>query len=291
MAISAAQVKELRERTGLGMMLCKRTLEETGGDMDKAIETLRKQGEATMAKRAGKDAKEGIVSVVTGPTAAVIYEVNSETDFVARNEDFVQFVSALGEMLLEKMPSDMESAQKLTSEALGGQTVADRLLELTGKIGERITFRRFHIEAITDKEAVFSYVHGGGKIGVLVKLTSDSPEALKTPAAASVGKDCAMQVTAANPIAVSREAIPADAVAKEREIYQTQAQNSGKPEKIWEKIVDGKMVKFFEQVVLVEQAYIREPDRKVADRIKEASKEAGAELRPVSFVRYELGAE
>lgn len=291
MAISAAQVKELRERTGLGMMLCKKALEETGGDMDQAIENLRKQGEATLAKRAGKETKEGTISIVSSDSVTVMYEVNSETDFVARNEDFVEFVTALGELLLAKQPADMDAAMKLPAESMNAETVEKRLLELTGKIGERITFRRFHIEKAGSNEAVYSYVHGAGKIGVLVKLSSENAETLSREPAAALGKDLAMQVAASNPIAASRDAIPEDAVAKEREIYLTQAQNSGKPEKIWDRIVEGKLAKFYEQVVLVEQAFIKEPDSSVTDRIKQASKEAGAELRVVSFVRYELGSD
>ncbi len=291
MAISAAQVKELRERTGLGMMLCKKALEETGGDMDQAIENLRKQGEATLAKRAGKETKEGTISIVSSDTATVMFEVNSETDFVARNEDFVAFVTALGELLLAKQPSDMDAAMALSSESMNNQTVEKRLLELTGKIGERITFRRFHIEKTGDNERVYSYVHGAGRIGVLAKLSSDNPAALGSEPAALLGKDVAMQVAAANPIAANRDAIPEDAVTKEREIYLTQAQNSGKPEKIWDRIVEGKLSKFYEQVVLVEQPFIKEPDNSVTDRIKQAAKEAGAELNVVSFVRYELGSD
>lgn len=289
MAITASEVKDLRERTGLGMMTCKKALEEANGDMDIAVENLRKQGEATMAKRAGKATKEGTITVVSSDTATVMFEVNSETDFVARNEDFVGFVAALGELLLDKQPADMDAAVKLVSEGMNGQNVEDRLLELTGKIGERITFRRFHVEPKGANEAVFSYIHGGGKIGVLVKLSAESADVLAADAAAQLGKDLAMQVAAAHPMAVSREGIAEDTVAKEREIYLTQAQNSGKPEKIWDRIVDGKLAKFYEQVVLVEQGFIKEPDIKVSARIEQAGKDAGGAMSAVSFVRYELG--
>ncbi len=291
MGISAAEVKELRERTGIGMMLCKRALEETNGDMDKAIENLRKQGEATLAKRAGKEAKEGTVAVVSEGSTTVMLEVNSETDFVARNEDFVTFVKALSGVIIANKPATLEAAMALTDPAFEGRSVEQRLIELTGKIGEKISFRRFHIEQAADAERVCTYVHGAGKIGVLVKLASDTPAALNSEAAAALGKDCAMQVAAANPIAVSRDAIAGDTVAKEREIYFTQAQNSGKPEKVWEKIVEGKLSKFYEQVVLTEQAFIREPDIKVSERVKQAEKEAGGALRVVSFVRFGLGSE
>ena len=273
------------------MMLCKKALEETSGDMDKAVENLRKQGEATMAKRAGKEAKEGTIAVFDGPTAAVMLEVNSETDFVARNEDFVAFVKALGQLLLEQQPDSMDAALALSSDAFGGQTVEAKLLELTGRIGERITFRRFHVERCEASERVLSYVHGGGKIGVLVKLRAANAEAVGSEAATALGRDCAMQVAAANPMAVSRADIPEETVAKEKEIYLTQAQNSGKPEKVWERIVDGKLGKFYQQVVLLEQEYIKDTDMKVADRVKQAGKECGAELTVVTFTRYERGIE
>jgi elongation factor Ts len=293
MTIPATQVQELRERTGLGMMLCKKALEETGGDMQKAIENLRKQGEATLAKRAGKAAKEGTISVCADESGAVMFEVNSETDFVARNEDFVAFIAALGPALLKHKPADLAAALKLTTDAFKAQSVEAKLMELTGKIGEKITFRRFHIVRSSATQRVCSYVHLGGKIGVLVTLSSTSSAALQSDAAGALGKDLAMQVTAANAIAASRAAVPEQTIAKEKDIYLTQAQNSGKPEKIWDKIVEGKLAKFYEQIVLSEQIYIKDPDGKarVSDRIKQAEKDAGGPVSVAGFVRYERGAE
>ena len=289
MAISATLVKELRERTGLGMMLCKKALEESAGDMEKAIENLRKQGEATLAKRAGKEAKEGTIAVQSSAAATAMVEVNAETDFVARNEDFTAFVAALTPLVLARQPADMAAALKLTSPAFGGRTVEERLLELTAKIGERISFRRFHIDRPAADERVFTYVHGGGRIGIVLVLKSTNPAVLASEAGLALGKDCAMQVAAANPMAVSREAIPADVVAKEREIYFTQAQNSGKPEKVWDRIVEGKLAKFYEQAVITEQPYIKEPAIKVAARIKQVEGDSGARISVRAFVRYELG--
>lgn len=290
MEISAGQVKELREKTGLGMMICKQALIEANGDMNLAIENLRKQGQTTAAKRAGKSVKEGKVTIVSDSSASIVFEVNSETDFVARNEDFIAFVDKLGKILIENKPADLESAKKLTSPLFGGLSVEARLTELIGKIGENITFRRYKkIDVNPAEEHIFSYLHGNGRIGVLVKLKAD--KALDSEAMASLGKDLAMQVAAANPIAVDRDSVSSEVVAKEKEIYQTQAQSSGKPEKIWGKIVDGKLEKFFQEFTLIEQAFIRNPDANIKSRIQETEKETGAKITVLSFVRLELGAE
>lgn len=292
MEISAAQVKELREKTGIGMMICKQALIEANGDMQLAIENLRKQGQMTAAKRAGKAAKEGLVSIVTDPTTVIVYEVNSETDFVARNDDFLTFVGKLGQLLLAKKPASIEEAKNLTSLEFGG-TVEARVTELIGKIGENLSFRRYcKIDCNPANERIATYLHGKGKIGVVVKLCVDPPGALSSDAVGLLGKDLAMQVAAANPIAVDRESIPAAIIAKEKEIYFTQAQNSGKPEKIWDKIVEGKLVKFYQEATLTEQPFIRDPNTMtVTDRIKAAEKETGARIKPLAFVRLELGAE
>jgi elongation factor Ts len=291
MEISASQVKELREKTGLGMMICKQALQDTKGDMVAAMEHLRKQGQLTAAKRAGKAAKEGLVSIVSDTSTVILYEVNAETDFVARNDDFVTFVGTLGKLLLAKKVSSVEEARQLSAPELGG-TVEARVTQLIGKIGENISFRRYRkIDIDPSKECVATYMHGKNKIGVAVKLTVDNAAARSGEAVAQLGKDLAMQVCAANPIAPNRESIPADTIAKEKEIYFTQAQNSGKPEKIWDKIVEGKLTKFFQEVVLTEQAYIKDPNVRVTDRIKQTEKDTGAKIGVVSFVRLELGAE
>lgn len=290
MEISASQVKELREKTGLGMMICKQALIDANGDMSVAIENLRKQGQATAAKRAGKAVKEGKVTIISDNSTAVVYEVNSETDFVARNDDFVKFVSELGKLLIEKKPADINEAKNLVSPVFGNITVENRVTELIGKIGENITFRRYDkVDAVSTNEKIFTYLHGNGRIGVVVKLTADS--GLDTEAMAVLGKDIAMQVAASNPLAVDSEAISADVIAKEKEIYFTQAQSSGKPEKIWDKIVEGKLAKYFQDVTLLGQAFIKNPEESVANRIKETEKELKAKIKVLSFVRLELGAE
>ncbi len=295
MEISAAVVKELREKTGLGMMLCKKALIESNGDMALAIESLRKQGQVTAAKRAGKAAKQGKISIVADATDSIVYEVNSETDFVAKNDDFISFISNLGAVLLAKKPADIAAAKALTSDAFGGLTAEAKVLELVGKIGENISFRRYRKETVAGHgEKIFSYVHGEGRIGVLVKLLCDNADAAGLGPVTDLGKELSMQVAAANPIAVDRDAINknfASLVEKEKEIYFTQAQTSGKPEKVWPKIVEGKLDKFYKDSALLDQAYIRDPERSVSDKIKEAEKAAGSAVRVVSFVRYELGAE
>lgn len=291
MEISAAQVKELREKTGIGMMICKQALQESKGDMKLAIETLRKQGQLTAARRAGKVAKEGIVSIVADAAATILYEVNSETDFVARNDDFISFVDKLGKLLLVKKPATIEEARGCVMPD-AGVTVEARVTELIGKIGENMSFRRYRLIAMNPaSERIATYIHGKGRIGVAVKLSIDPPSALAHEAIGLLGKDLAMQVAAANPIAPDRQSIPADVIAKEKEIYFTQVQSSGKPEKIWEKIVDGKLVKFYQEAVLIEQPFIRDPNTSVTDRIKSAEKEVNAHVKVLSFIRLELGAE
>ncbi len=292
MAISAAQVKELREATGLGMMACKKALTEAEGDMQKAMDNLRKQGQATAAKRAGKAAKEGKVSIKIKNNAVSICEVNAETDFVARNEDFAQFVEDISDLLIAHKPEDVEAAKKLTSEAFGGQTVEAKTLELVGKIGENIAMRRCKILTVDpESEGIFSYVHGNDKIGVVTVLTVGDKSALSSDALAQLGKDLSMQIAASNPVSVDQSGVPEEIVSKERDIYMTQAQNSGKPEKIWDRIVEGKLAKFYKEIVLMDQAFVKDPDQSVTDRIKTTEKELGTTIAIRTFVRYEVGSE
>jgi elongation factor Ts len=292
MTITAAQVKELRETTGLGMMICKKALTETDGDMQKAVENLRKQGQATAQKRAAKAANEGKVSIVVQDDCGLIYEVNSETDFVARNDDFVSFVNQLGTELTAARPADMTAATAITSAAWEGRSVEEKLTELIGKIGEKITFRRFSILTIDPaKQLLASYIHGNGKIGVIVALSVEKSDAAGNDACATLGKELAMQIAAASPIDVDRERISKDVVEKEKEIYLTQAQTSGRPEKVWDKIVEGKLNKFFKETVLLEQEYIRDSDLTVAKRIQQTENEVGCKIAVDSFVRYALGSE
>lgn len=290
MEISASQVKELREKTGLGMMICKEALIKANGDMDLAIEDLRKQGQVTAAKRADKAAKEGKVSIVMNDTVGMLYEVNAETDFVARNEDFAAFIDNLGKILLENKPADHAAALQLSDASIGSITVEAKVTELVGKIGENISFRRYRkMEADPSKEKFFSYIHGGGKIGVLIKLEASTAAALGSPEVAELGKDLAMQIAAANAIAVDAVSIPADVIAKEKEIYAAQAKESGKPEAIWDKIVDGKLAKYYEEFTLVNQKFIRDTEVIVKERIAAVAKAVGADVKPVAFIQFRLG--
>ncbi|MBD3345758.1 MAG: elongation factor Ts [Chitinivibrionales bacterium] len=292
MTISAQQVRELREKTGLGMMTCKQALTETDGDMEKAIENLRKQGQATASKRAGKAANEGQVSIIIGDSDAIMFEINCETDFVARGDDFIALADAAYEAIAAARPKSLEEAKALKSDKLGGISIEEKVVELMGKIGEKITFRRYIYETCdSSSEKFFSYIHGGGKIGVLVKILSDNGSALASDAAASVGKDCAMQIAASVPLGINRESISPETVEKEKEIYFTQAKNSGKPEKVWDKIVEGKLNKYFKEATLYEQEFIKDTDKSVSQRIEEGAKEAGASLNVVWFKRFELGGE
>jgi elongation factor Ts len=292
MEINATQVKELREATGLGMMLCKKALIEANGNMELAIENLRKQGQMTAAKRAGKVAKEGKVSIVSGDGAVVVYECNSETDFVARNDDFIGFSDEIGKLLIAHKPASMEAAKALTSPAFGGRSVEARLTDLIAKIGESLFFRRFKIIPFNPAtEKVATYIHGNGKIGVIVVVSIANPALLSSEAVNSLGKDLAMQVAASKPIALDRASVPAGILSKEKEIYLTQAQSSGKPEKIWDKIVEGKLNKFFKDSTLMEQPFIRDPETSVTDRVKAAEKEIGSAITVKGFTSYVLGEE
>lgn len=289
MNISAADVKKLRDMTGAGMMACKSALAEANGDIEKAVENLRKAGAAKAAKRSEREANEGRVSVQVSDANALIWEVNSETDFVARNEDFLNYCKEIGPVLLEAKPADLDAAMTLKSAAFGGQTVAEKQTELIGKIGENISFSRFELIPLTAGEKAFSYIHGNGKIGVIVILSSDKSEALVSDSAAELGKDLAMQIAAFNPLAVSRDGVSADLVAKEKEIYADQVRASGKPENIVEKIVTGKIDKYFQETVLLEQAFVKDTAKSVTDYVKEMSTKAGASLAVKRFIRYQIG--
>lgn len=289
MEIDAKTVMKLREMTGLGMMDCKKALVEAEGNIELAIENLRKKGAATAAKRADKEAKEGTIAVASASGVAAIFEVNCETDFVARGDDFNGLVKGIGDALVAKKPADLAAALALTSDAFAGQSVEAKSTELIGKIGEKIGLRRFQIISAGAGEKSFSYLHGY-KIGAVVTLKCDNAAALESAAVADLGKDLAMQIAANNPISVSASDVPADTVAKEKEIYMAQAKDSGKPEKFWENIVAGRMSKFFKEFVLLEQSFIKDPEKSISDRIKAAEKDAGATVSVASFTRFQLGA-
>ena len=261
MAISASVVKELRERTGLGMMDCKKALVEVDGDIDAAIEVLRKSSGMKAAKKAGRIAADGILGSKVEGGKGVIVEVNCETDFAAKDANFQRFVSTVTEKVFDAGSSAIES--------LGLESEREALVQ---KIGENISIRRAQI--IEDDGQVLEYIHTNGKIGVLVAMQGGTTE---------LGKDVAMHIAAMNPIVLSPENVPADLVSKEREIYAAQAQESGKPPEIVAKMIDGRIKKYLSEISLLEQVFVKDSDKKVGTLLKSE----GASLS--RFVRFEVG--
>jgi elongation factor Ts len=273
MAITAQMVKELREKTGAGMMDCKKALTETDGDMDKAIDFLREKGIAKAAKKADRIAAEGTTFITSEGNTAIILEVNAETDFVAKNENFQNLVKELAEHLLATKPASVEEA--MDQKMANGSSVTEFINTAIAKIGEKITLRRFEIRTKGDDAAFGEYLHMGGRIGVLtvVEGTTD----------ASVAKDVAMHAAALNPKYVSRDQVSAEEVEREREVLKQQALNEGKPENIVEKMVEGRLGKYFEDICILDQTFVKNPDQKVRQYL-ESNK---ATL--TDFIRYEVG--
>ena len=272
--VTAALVKELREKTGAGMMDCKKALTETDGDLEKAAEFLREKGIAKAAKKSDRIAAEGIVEAYIsedGKKGAIV-EVNSETDFVAKNEEFKTFVMDVAKQIVEKNPKDVEEllAQESISEA--GKTVKEVLVGKIATIGENMNIRRF--ARFESEGLVEKYIHGDGKIAVLVNMKSGDKE---------VAKDICMQIAAARPEYLNEQSVPAERVEKEKEILKAQTMNEGKPEAIAEKIVQGRIGKFFSEICLVDQEFVKDPNMKISQLLKEKNAEI------VEFARFEKG--
>ena len=267
--ITAAMVKELRETTGAGMMDCKKALSATDGDKAKAIDWLREKGISKAEKKAGRIAAEGAVAayVSAGAKVGVLVEVNCETDFAAGNEQFRALEKKIAEHIAKAAPSDLDA---LNASEIDGKTVATLVTEATATIGEKISLRRFIRYESTGHIA--SYIHMGGKIGVLLDLTGGD-EAL--------GKDVAMQIAAANPLAIDRSGVDAAALEHEKEVLRKQALEEGKPEKIVDKMVEGRIKKYYKEVCLMEQAFIKDSDKTVADVL--------GDVKVTAFTRYQLG--
>lgn len=284
MAFTTQDVKNLRETTGCGMMDCKKALTETDGDMEKAIELLREKGLSKVAKKAGRIAAEGIVCAVQDKEKGigVVIEVNSETDFVGKNATFIQFVEDCARTVLAENPADVDAL--LTCKLAGNEmTVDEALKEKIITIGENLKIRRF----VRYEGCVETYVHGGGRIGVMVKFDVDgTPDAAKFT---TYAKDIAMQVAASNPTYLDKDSVPAETVAKEKEILTAQAMNEGKPANIAEKMVMGRISKFYKDVCLTEQPYIKDGDISVAKFTDNTGKELGVKIRIADFVRFEKG--
>lgn len=270
--ITAEQVKALRERTGAGMMDCKKALTHTDGDMEKAIDYLRENGIAKAAKKADRVAAEGLTYILSNDQAAVILEVNSETDFVAKNDHFKTLIQNLAKHILTEKPNTVEAAAKQKMES--GETVAEYINNAISTIGEKISLRRFTLVEKSANETFGTYLHMGGRIGVLTVLEGGTEE---------VAKDVAMHIAAVNPKYVSRDQVQADEIEREREVLTQQALNEGKPENIVEKMVTGRINKFYEEICLIEQAFVKNPDEKVGQVVSKA----GATVK--MFVRYEVG--
>ncbi|MCL1695435.1 MULTISPECIES: translation elongation factor Ts [unclassified Lysinibacillus] len=271
--ITAQLVKELREKTGAGMMDCKKALVQTDGDIDAAIDFLREKGLSSAAKKADRIAAEGTTFILEKGNEAIILEVNAETDFVAKNEKFQVLVASLAEQLLAAKPASVEAALELSNAE--GVKIVDQISTAVATIGEKITLRRFEVKAKTDADAFGSYLHMGGRIGVLVTLEGSTD--------ASAAKDVAMHIAAINPTYVSRDEVSADEVERERKVLTEQALNEGKPENIVAKMVEGRLGKYFEDICLLDQTFVKNSDQKVRDFVASTGGSVNG------FVRYAVG--
>ncbi len=275
MAISAKDVKRLRDMTGVGMMDCKKALEEAGGDFDKAVELLRKKGQKVAAKRADREANEGLIvaALSDDETRGAIAEINCETDFVARNEDFARFAEQIVALVLREEPSDRD--QLLALDLGDGQTVEQAIEGMTGKIGEKIDVRRF---AVLKSEGgrIVSYIHPGSRLGVLVDMHGNGQ-------IVEAGTDVAMQVAAMNPVATTKDEVPQELKEKELEIAREAARNEGKPDQIVDRIAQGKLERYFKDNVLLEQPFVKDSSKSVREMLRDA----GVDVR--RFIRYALG--
>lgn len=283
MAFTAADVKNLRERTGCGMMDCKKALTESNGDMDKAIEFLREKGLAAAAKKSGRIAAEGLVVSMKDDAkkVGVVLEVNAETDFVAKNEKFVNFVNDVALTIINENPADMDALMACKC-ANSEMTVEEELREKILTIGENMKIRRFE----RMEGDLVAYVHGGGRIGVMVQFNTDLADKAEFDAYA---KDIAMQIAAVTPQYLNESEVPAEVVAKEKEILTVQAMNEGKPANIAEKMVAGRIKKFFKDVCLVDQQFVKDSDKSVAQYTADTAKALGGSIEIVKFVRFEKG--
>ena len=283
-AITAAMVKELREMTDAGMMECKKALVEADGDMDKAVDVLRTRGLAAAAKKVGRATNEGTVMAIVSDdaTKGAVVELNCETDFVGMNEKFKGYAEKIARAAMAANVEDVEALKAVDAE---GETVEDVLTDAIHTLGENMNLAR---AAVVKAGGVASYIHGGGKIGVLVTFDVEGID----PASDEFqhcGRDVAMQVAAASPVSATRESVPAEVVAHEMEIYKAQAAESGKPENIQEKIATGRLEKFYKESCLTEQAFVKNPDQNVTDYVNEVAKKLGGTIKVTGFKRFMLG--
>jgi elongation factor Ts len=271
--ISKDDVLDLREKTGAGLIDCKRALVESNGDLEEAVSILRKKGVASAAKKAGRDAGEGVIAqcVSSDKSKGVLVEVNCETDFVAKNENFVAFAGEVAGLLLSDPDMDLESTRT----------------EQVAKIGENIRISRSQEIAVDGPGLVASYVHTGGKVAVLLSLGTDSADVANDAKVISLAKDLCMHVAATSPVCVSREDVPEELVAKEKDIANAQAE--GKPPQAIEKIVQGKMDKYFSNACLIEQPFVKDPDNLIKELLRTVGQDVGCELKVENFIRFQVG--
>jgi elongation factor Ts len=283
MQITNEMIKQLREKTGAGMMDCKRALEQSGGDIEAAIEHLRKKGAAIGQKRSDRSAKEGaiVTRVSSDGKTGVIVEVNCETDFVGRSDDFLGFGRTVAETIERHKPASVDALLSLET---NNRKISEHLNDLLAKVGERVDIRRFEVYQAANG-VISGYTHLGNKIGVLVELSGTAGDA------APVGRDVAMQVAAMNPMVVSRDQIGKDVVERELDIYRTQAKNEGKPQQVIEKIVAGRLEKFYQEVCLLEQTFIKDSGKTIREYLQDAGGSAAGALTVKRFDRFHLGEE
>lgn len=282
--ITAKMVGDLRAKTGAGMMDCKKALTEAGGDMEQAVDLLRKKGLSAAAKKSGRVAAEGMIAAAGEAQCGALVEVNSETDFVAKNDAFQVFVKGVADVVLDKAPADVEALKALDFPGTG-RNVGDELTHQIATIGENMNIRRFaRLESKSGLTA--NYIHGAGKIGVLVQLDTDKAD---DPRVAETAKLIAMHVAAASPQYLTREDVPADVIEREKDIMRAKAKESGKPDNIIEKILEGQINKFFGETCLLEQVYVVDTDHKVGKVVEALAKEVGGQVTLTAYERFQLG--
>ena len=291
MAITATQINELRKATGAGMLDCKKALEENDGDFEKSIDFLRTKGLAAAAKKAGRAATEGMVAAFVSDDlkSGVLLEINSETDFVAKNEKFQSFVSDIGRHILATSPADCAAMLEQPYAGDTSKNVQTYLSESISIIGENIQIRRFAKFDITGNGCIGFYIHAGGKIGVLVQAEGPAVTDANRAAYQSFVKDIAMHSAAAGPRFITRDQVPADVLEREKEIYRIKAKESGKPDAIIEKIIDGQINKFYAEICLNEQVFVKDTDKSIQQVVKEVGNSVGGPVSITRFERFVLG--
>ncbi|MBK1833358.1 translation elongation factor Ts [Roseibacillus ishigakijimensis] len=288
MAITASQVKELRERTNVAMMECKKALTETNGDMEAAIKILRERSGLKAAKKADREAKEGLVSAQLSADgkSGVLVEINCETDFVAKNDNFGAFVTEIAETVAATDAQDLESALNVP---MGEDTVGGAVKAKVIELGENLQFSRFERFDVAGAGAIASYIHMGGKVGVLLEVSCEKEETPSQEAFKDLVKDITLHIAAAAPAGLNRSDIPAELVEAEKEVFRKQMENSGKPAEILEKIIEGKLGKFYSEQCLVDQGFVKDPDISISALLEQKGKELGDTLTINRFTRFAVG--